>query len=424
MGHVTRIVSGCPNIGAIQRQHSDFKTYIEDGIPTGQHRFHIYITCENFARTKSAHREEYKFFNKPFGLFDWLQNSLQMPSSISTTYKDTMFIVLDPDQIVLRPFTSREFSDITTKNNPIVAVQTNPYYVKDGHPIAQLYMMGTYWMEFVNSNKQQIFDVAFNATLDDIAFDEPRQIESISLLHNWTLEDVRRNYLAGPPYILTGSDLYRIVKVWATIAVPIYEICKHDFLSEMFAYVVAAVYLNTPHNLGTNLMISNYMTANWMEGWEAVDELQPDMICPKSSYAKRLSDKEQLAFQSKLPHIIHYCQEYFHGPKYYFMKHFVSDNLMTCQHPLLLDANDYVPNAANDEEDVHLALSYASNESFFISYDKQHLRLSLKEKKRQVFMLCHLVPLINDALTFWKQKHCFNIDTANFERTYVSPHDY
>jgi hypothetical protein len=51
----------------------------------------------------------YTAFNKPMGALHWMEHSLNMPQSLSK-YSETMFVILDPDQIVLRPFTKFDFT--------------------------------------------------------------------------------------------------------------------------------------------------------------------------------------------------------------------------------------------------------------------------------------------------------------------------
>jgi hypothetical protein len=418
MGHVTRIVSGCRTAQATQEQELHFKTYIHDGIPTGNDRFHIYITTEDYARTKSDHTGEYKFFNKPFGLYEWIQNVLQMPSSIPTTYKDTMFIILDPDQIILRPFSSRDFrtDNIRWYSPSNFYSWTRKDVLRDGNPIAQVYAMGPFWIDYINQKKSLILDVAYNATLNDTTvFTNPQRIKSNSYIHTWTKGGVSNHYLSGPPYILTGLDLYRIVKVWAAIVVTVYEVCERDFLSEMFAYITASAYLNLPHYLASNFMVSNYLTDFGYEGWEAVDSLSPNLVCP-SDMMRTTSTDLQPAYYDQLPHIVHYCQEYFHGP-YYFFKHYLNDNLLSCTYPLLFDPNDYAGESSKAVAGSNVLQAYS--QSKFTTYLQEDVHLSFVDRQRQVFMLCHLISNINTALIYWKDHNCMGEKLVNYQKNYI-----
>jgi peptidyl serine alpha-galactosyltransferase len=437
-GHVTRIVSGCNTKEEKQRQKLNFKSHIQYGIPTGQHRFHLHITPDY----TSSNDDTYTFFNKPYGLLHWLQNEMNMPSSIieTTMYKNAMFIILDPDQILLRPFTSKDFSN-TNKNwyspQPVVTKWknlnrqekdqiSNPYYLRDGNPISQVYSMGTEWINYINQNISLVLDTAHAATLNDIAFGNHHAefIKSSSFINIWTEDDVDQYYNAGPPYILTGYDMYRIVKIWASIVKTIYEISNKEFLSEMYAYSTAAAYLSLPHNLGRNFMISNYDAGTEYEGWESVDALKPHQVC-KHTISSNLEPRN-VQYRDRLPFMLHYCQEYFHGPTYYFFKHYVSDQLLSCEHPLLVDPNDFnsnnpvSTNSTKQGRDRHLVSSYKQHE--FQTYDGWLVQLADIDQQRQVFMLCHLIARINEALTHYKDQHCIssdNTNTGNYSKSYI-----
>jgi len=53
------------------------------------------------------------------------------------------------------------------------------------------------------------------------------------------------------------------------------------------------------------------------EGWKTIDDAKPEEVC--RHVQKNSSDPENVAWNSMLPQVIHYCQRYFLGP-YFFSK--------------------------------------------------------------------------------------------------------
>jgi hypothetical protein len=125
--------------------------------------------------------------------------------------------------------------------------------------------------------------------------------------------------------------MYRIVKVWATIAGSVYDLTMNEIL-EMYAHSAAVAHINLPYDLGYNFMISN-AGSDWLEGWDRIDEMAPHDVCQHT--LSDWNDPSNVQYWNQLPYVIHYCQEYFHGP-YYFFKYFKSDDFLTCDHPLMM----------------------------------------------------------------------------------------
>jgi hypothetical protein len=131
------------------------------------------------------------------------------------------------------------------------------------------------WINSVNTDVQRVIDSAWNATKDNLAF--TTTMKTSSHLYNWTTSDVWRSYIAGPPYIATGLNMYQIAVVWAAVAVPVYGLTTNP-ISEMYAYSTAASHLYLPHDLAYNFMISNG-GADYLEGWNTIEDMAPKDIC-------------------------------------------------------------------------------------------------------------------------------------------------
>jgi hypothetical protein len=401
-GHVTRIVSGCADAEEERSVQSTFDQQIRNGIPTGKNRFHLHMTQDY---SKIVPDVEYKAHNKPYGVLHWMENVLKLPSTLPQ-YADTMFIIIDPDQIIVRPFVSHDFTmafDPSRWHNhhgETKELRKQAHVLRDGHPVAQLYAMGADFIDPINQDIQRVVDAAWKATKDNPAFTPA--MKSSTALYNWTKAEVWRSYVAGPPYIATALNLYQIAVVWAAVSAPVYELTT-NFISEMYAYTTAAAHLGLRHDLAYNFMVSN-AGGDWIEGWEEyVDRMPPGDVCLHTT--TDLNDAANALYRSKLPFVLHYCQPYTHG-NYYFVKYDVSNEFLTCAHPLLADPSEYDAQVrANGPEGTpFLATAFSSD-------------LPESHRKRNVFMLCHLIGRINDAATHWKQTNCAE-GTANFNKVY------
>ena len=261
-------------------------------------------------------------------------------------------------------------------------------------------------MQGVNSDVQRVVDAAWKAMDGNAAFTDT--MRTSSHLYNWTDFDMWDYYSAGAPYIALGLDMYRITKVWAAVAVPVYELTTNP-ISEMYAYSTAAAHLSLPHDLGYHFMISN-TGGTWLEAWNKIDEMAPNDVCQNTW--SDWKDLKNIEYRKQLPYVIHYCQEYAHGP-YYFFKYVMANDFLTCGHPLLVDPSEHDRNVTDPQQSLVLSYSNTSHRT-----NSDFSSKSAVERKRNAFMLCHLIPRINEAATFWKKNHCTE-GTANFQKVHT-----
>ena len=397
-GHVTRIVSGCANASKERIMESIFDQQIRNGIPTGRNRFHLHITQDY---SNIVPNVEYNPFNKPFGVLHWMEHALKMPSTLPQ-YSNTMFIIIDPDQIILRPFVSHDFSmafypsQWHNKEAEAEELRNLVHVVKEGHPIAQFYAMGSHFIDPINRKVQLVMDAAWKATKDNPAFTP--EMKSSTALYNWSKVDVLRSYVAGPPYIATALNLYQITVVWAAISVPIFELTTD------------AAHLALRHDLTHNFVVG-YVGSIRVEAWEEhIDEMPVDDLCKHTT--TDLNKPSNVDYTSKLPFVLHYWSQYFHG-KYHFRKYGVSKHFLSCEHPLLADPSEFdaqVRAHSKENNATTLYLASAFNSTLAEIY-----------QKRNVFMLCHLIGRINDAATYWKQANCLE-GVVNYSMVYSTKH--
>lgn len=400
-GQVTRVASGCTEEGADALERV-FAEQIQT-LPFGKNRFHLHLTPD-YSGTAGF---DYKFFNKPFGLLHWMEHGMGWSgnaTSKNTIPKDTIVVVLDPDQFLLRPFVA----DFT--NDPAAVwheadAETKEFVVKEGRPFSQFYGLGAHWLPEFTKGMPDIVEAAINATSPEHSSLDPNDRDS-SHLYQWTRGEIVKSYAAGPPYIAVASDMYKIVKTWAAVVVPVYQY-THGHLSEMYAYSAGAAHVGLPHQLADSFMVSS--TAMDKEGWKPIDEAAPEDVCrhARSDVSK---DPEAAAWAARLPQVLHYCQRYFLGP-YFFNKYKLPKDFLSCGKPLLKDPLDH--------EGAKFATLYDSS----VTPNNEFNQIPARHINRHAFMLCYIISIMNEATSYWKQHHCTDEDDPNYSKEFLFPKD-
>jgi hypothetical protein len=271
-------------------------------------------------------------------------------------------LLLDPDQMIIRPFTN-DFEHSTEVWRPTNSKIPKRTKVEHGSPFAQQYGFGMQWKTKVNATY-----VANGTT----------RVEGMDL------EEAKSHYAAGPPYIATARDMYSIVEKWTDFVVRIHDNYPH-LLAEMFGYCFAAAHLNLPHRIAHSFMVSDVWSGG--EGWKLVDNFENTQVCQPPP--------------DSVPHVLHYCQRYMIG-KWFIGKYRLRKDFISCDSPLLKEPPPDI---------VKLDYQEAPDGS----------RTSFKHKKgaaRNAFMVCALVPRLNQAAEFFKKHHCA-VEKANFDKTYI-----
>jgi hypothetical protein len=351
-GKLTRIASGCKakDTADIQRLFKEkFAVMAPD-------RLHLHLTPD-FSRVKPG--LTFKYFNKPYGMQHWLKNVLGYPDNHA--HDDTIIILLDPDQLILRPFTN----DFTNSTEVFKIPGGYKHKVEHGAPFAQQYGFGMQWLDKVK--------------MDHIAPDSP-------VVTMERKEALKYYFAMGPPYIATARDMFSIVTKWCEFAPKIYDDYPH-LLAEMFGYNLAAAHLELRHTIAHSFMVSDPKSGG--EGWKLVDKVETKDVC--TSYPKEY-----------LPHVLHYCQRYFLG-KWFIGKYRLRKDFISCDAPLL----------AVPPPDIGVKYNYR------ISLEtRKKETMGDRGVKYNAFMLCTVIRALNDAAIYYKDHHCDKA-TANYERTYT-----
>jgi hypothetical protein len=177
-GHVTRIVSGCNDKNA-QDLKQIFETDIETMAPG---RFHLHLTPD-YSKVKPG-AKPFKYYNKPFGTRHFFEKLFGYPEN-HEEHDDTIIILMDPDQILLRPFTN-DFSNSSELWKMKGGYKTK---VEHGSPFGQQYGFGLQWKDKV--------------TMEHVAAGQYSPIDNMT-----RAEALNYYYAMGPPYIATGTLLW------------------------------------------------------------------------------------------------------------------------------------------------------------------------------------------------------------------------
>lgn len=357
-GKITRIASGCTKVQervlAIRHKEEVFDKMSKN--------FHIHFTPD-FSRVGEG--KPYHYFNKPFGLRHWMEHELGFPSN-HEEHTGNIIAVLDPDMILLKPLLNNFTTlPLDAWNSPKPKSKSD-FQVRRGHPIAQQYTYMSHWKVGLGRNIESI-------------------LGKESPVYNMSQYDANYHYPAGPPYILEAGDLYDIVVSWSLVAPAVHQNYPY-LLAEMYGYSIAAAHHRLKHQLATGLMASNARIKE--EGWRFLNDVSPAVVC---------NGKHDI---ERMPHILHYCQEYSVGD-YHFTKYYIPNNFLSCESPLLLEP----PRDA--------AVKFNTSRDYL---GKPRAPGGGRQLIRYAFMACALLSYLNQASTFYKQNHCGL--NANFNKTW------
>ncbi|CAB9501100.1 expressed unknown protein [Seminavis robusta] len=341
ISYVTRVASGCSDDEALQMD----EIHRRDIAPMAPGRFFLHHTPE-YKYSKPG--IDYKFFNKPMGYRHWMSHALRYP------------------------YNHDKYDNVTTMGWPL-SRQTNR------EPFAQEYAFG---VQFFNGLK-----------MDKIA----QKTEIPSRVSKLDLQKEAYSYMVGPPYIMKGYDLWRIISKWAEFVTHVYEQVvdnlKPEHLSEMYSYSIASAHLGLKHAVAHSFMVSN-VDIMAGEAWSLIDNKDGDDLCDNFP-------------PNEMPHVLHHCQFYSLG-NYFFSKYHLPGDFISCESPLL------VAPPSNFSKLYNYAY-WPHNQEKRLDYANNPLKI-----KRNAFAVCHMIKSMNEAAIYYKQQHC-NDATANYNRTLTLP---
>lgn len=376
-GTVTRIVSGCEPAEQVelQKQH-------DEQIKIMSSSFHLHFAPE-FGRNAvpGVSYQKTKYWNKPFGMKHWMENQFGYHYNSNgevepnPEYDDDIVVLVDPDMLLQRPFVN----DFT--QTPFHVWQEKSFHgskkvltkVTQGYPMAQDYNFGIKWLQKVKET---------NLT-HVVGTDSP--------VHDLSTHDASTLYPAGPPYIATARDMYRMVYHWCRFLPKIFDLLP-VFMAEMYGYCMAAAHLKLPHQLARGFMISNVALSGG-EGWNFITLENGPRVCQDDFVSSNERD---------VPQVLHFCQRY-SIDEYFISKYKVPTDLLSCDFPLIKLPP---PTIAATAQTSH----YGDN-------SLHTWRESDIHKYRHAFMVCQIFQSLNAAATFWKDHHCTG-KTANYDKSW------
>ena len=363
LGSVTRIVSGCSNVE--QRELSSFHNA---HITPMSNQFHIHFTPAFTKGNKDSKLyDATKYWNKPFGVKHWLENTFHYPKLAQDANEkddndDDIVVLIDPDMILQWPF-ANDFS-------PFLPDMWSDYFrvhaeervekVSHGHPIAQDYNYRDDWLNVAKRNLSYVLG----------SHESP--VYKLSAL------DAKQFYSAGPPYMLTVRDMYRLVCHWTDFLPRMFDLHPY-MMAEMYSYSLAAAHLALPHQLARGLMVSD-VSQTETEGWYFMKNLPPEQICRRNITLPNL------------PFVIHYCQSYSIGEFYFHKSSYPNNWLLDCSSPLLR-----LPR-------VDEALTNYSHfgDGTKLLYLEQYRWVQHKN----AYLICSILSTLQEAARYFKQHHC------------------
>jgi hypothetical protein len=209
---------------------------------------------------------------------------------------------------------------------------------------------------------------------------------------------------AGPPYLFTALDGYKIATHWVDFAPRVFQQFPKLF-AEMFGYIIASAHLNLPHTLIKSLVVSTTVAHN-REGWSFVDAM-PN-VCSNINPIDNTNGNGNSNGNGGL-FALHYCKRYILGKRWFWSKYRLRKDFMDCHVPLLQEPDSSIESErdAYGPPPVH---------SYKGTWTQSHTTLSAKQAKREAFMLCEMISKVNEAVAYYKRQACGN--AGNYSKVY------
>jgi hypothetical protein len=152
-----------------------------------------------------------------------MQNALGYPDK-HLEHDESIIILMDPDQILLRPFTN----DFTNSSEKWRLEEGYKLKVEHGSPFSQQYGYGLQWKRKINP--QNVF-------------------QGNSPVANMTDHEAYSYYMGmGPPYVATGKDMYAIVDKWAEVVPRVHDDYPHLLAGKLMDHYLPYFFNNVPTN--------------------------------------------------------------------------------------------------------------------------------------------------------------------------------
>jgi hypothetical protein len=333
--------------------------------------------------------------NRPDGLSHWLQNV--------DIADDTILVVLDPDQLFLKPLTQN-----AELERPALIQNWggDRYIARPGKPVGQGYGIASF------KKYRKVCEETFGV--------DPTEGCQAAIIAEETTDPqhMHRHYSVGAPYIMAAGDMRRLAPLWSKLTPGVHEIVNR-IEADMWAYSMAAAHLGLAHDRVENHMISDPLGATrWegpaahktasVEGWHWIDGayLAKDAPLAAQHPCRCHTPVHSPDPRAQLPTLMHYCQTYkvYHdepGLSFQFgtSKYRMGNDMdiLECDHPLL--AEPWAPSPPGVD-----ILGHSTPDRWRKYRDPG---LTQDERfPREAFAMCEVVLLWNVALLDFKKTWC------------------
>lgn len=343
--------------------------------------------------------DTYTPYNKPFALRHFLHHA-------EPPVTQRVVALLDGDTVFFKKLAVNTGADMRRHFRPIGddwnETQAVDDSVEDGVAIAQdwLNYLGTGWL--ADNNAGKLAELCAGDTECEQA-----------LIH--TPESVKRAHFAGPgpPYVMTRNDAVRMVDDYCNFLVTMRESDK-GWMTEMYAYTVAAARHGIKHKLFTNLGITHpSMSGGGREDWAFLSDITSNSTEQEAEAADIVpmqnpcEDDAAVVMPQDAPVSVHYCQMYgfvdgrggeddHHAFGHFFYKYSLPEEIMECNSELIR-----VPPASDWDE-----LPVRNWTAKFETKTAHEVAVARRKKYHELWFACSMTKVVNQAVLGYKRRMC------------------
>lgn len=386
-GPITQILSGCTP----EQQERILREE-----PALYHDFRRHFTPAYSPHPVPNVTDNYTPYNKPFALRHFLHHA-------EPPVTQRAIALLDGDTVFFKKLTVNTGADMRRYFRPIGDdwndTQAVDDSVEDGVAIAQdwLNYLGTGWLAKNKADKLAAL-CAGDAECVRALLDTP--------------EAVAREHFAGPgpPYVMTRNDAVRMVDDYCGFLVKMRE-SDRGWMTEMYAYTVAAARHGIKHKLFTHLGITHpSMDSNGREDWTFLSDgsarAEAEAAEPVAMQ-NPCEDDAAVVLPQDAPVSVHYCQMYgfvdgrgnesdHHAFGHFFYKYSLPEGIMQCDSELLK-----VPPATDWSE-----LPFRNWTAKFADKSDREMAVARRKKYHELWFACSMTKVVNQAVVRYKRRTC------------------